>query len=426
MEPITFKVKKYPASSDLSVNFSLQLVGSLPVHSLTTMSTLPWVVAEIQRLSVESAKEEPSASQIRLYVSPASLRCEPDTGKNQQWDPLICSSLFEYKPQHVHKLIHNSHDPSYFACLIKDGAANQQSVCYVFKADDQTKVPEIISSIRQAGKIARQGEFQNNLSDVEDPFAKKFEIGQSEVYLISPDTKKVAIEKSFKEISFCSQGIRHVDHFGFICRESSENGGFHFVCYVFQCTDEALVDEIMMTLKQAFTVAAVQQTSKTQPQLCEGCPLQSLHKLCEKIEGLHPSKTKLELQKHLTTLNSQEQALVFEEVKKLRPRNDQKENELVISVLRNMYEEKQRDHVHIGEAKQTLQPPAENAGNEVPSSTPRFRLDMLKNKAKRSLTESFENILSRGSKARGPLDSSGSVDLESSMSSMLSSISKAT
>ncbi|XP_050752082.1 TBC1 domain family member 1 isoform X3 [Gymnogyps californianus] len=548
MEPITFKVKKYQTPSDFSASFNLQLIGSLPVHSLTTMSMLPWIVAEIRMLSTKSSKEEPSISQIRLYVSPASLRCEPDTGKIQQWDPLICSSLFEYKPQHVHKLIHNSHDPSYFACLIKDGAANQQSICYVFRADDQTKVPEIISSIRQAGKIARQEEFQNNLSDVEDPFAKKFEvlfcgrvtvahknappalideciekfnhasctkksdfnsssqqhetplvgeeeekrpirksfsqpglrsfafkkdlqegshrsnsfvrsfeedaislnlksqliyghsvvqptdiaenrtmlftIGQSEVYLISPDTKKVAIEKSFKEISFCSQGIRHVDHFGFICRESSENGGFHFVCYVFQCTDEALVDEIMMTLKQAFTVAAVQQTSKAQPQLCEGCPMQSLHKLCEKIEGLHPSKTKLELQKHLTTLNNQEQASVFEEVKKLRPRNDQKENELVISVLRNMYEEKQKDHVHVGEAKQTSQPPAENAVNEVPSSAPRFRLDMLKNKAKRSLTESFESILSRGSKARGPLDSSGAVDLESSMSSTLSSTSK--
>ncbi|TRZ16770.1 hypothetical protein HGM15179_010327 [Zosterops borbonicus] len=527
---------------------------------------LPWIVAEIRLLSAKSSKEEPSVSQIRLCVSPASLRCEPDTGKTQQWDPLICSSLFEYKPQQVHKLIHNSHDPSYFACLIKDEAANQQSICYVFKADDQTKVPEIISSIRQAGKIARQEEFQNNLSDVEDPFAKKFEvlfcgrvtvahknappalideciekfnhascaknsdfdsssqqhetannfggfsfssklrsvfqplvneeeekrpirksfsqpglrsfafkkdfqegslrsnsfvrsfeedaislnlksqliyghsvvqptdiaenrtmlftIGQSEVYLISPDTKKVAIEKSFKEISFCSQGIRHVDHFGFICRESSENGGFHFVCYVFQCTDEALVDEIMMTLKQAFTVAAVQQTSKAQPQLCEGCPMQSLNKLCEKIEGLHPSKTKLELQKHLTTLNNQEQASVFEEVQKLRPRNEQKENELVISLLRNMYEEKQKDHVHVGEAKQASQPPAENAVNEVSSSAPRFRLDMLKNKAKRSLTESFESILSRGSKARGPLDSSGSVDLDSSMSSTVSSTNK--
>ncbi|XP_064274487.1 TBC1 domain family member 1 isoform X4 [Passer domesticus] len=566
MEPITFKVKKCQTPSDFSASFSLQLVGSLPVHSLTTMSMLPWIVAEIQLLSAKSSKEEPSVSQIRLCVSPASLRCEPDTGETQQWDPLICSSLFEYKPQQVHKLIHNSHDPSYFACLIKDEAANQQSICYVFKADDQTKVPEIISSIRQAGKIARQEEFQNNLSDVEDPFAKKFEvlfcgrvtvahknappalideciekfnrasctknsdfssssqqhetannfggfsfssklrsvfqplvneeeekrpirksfsqpglrsfafkkdfqegslrsnsfvrsfeedaislnlksqliyghsvvqptdiaenrtmlftIGQSEVYLISPDTKKVAIEKSFKEISFCSQGIRHVDHFGFICRESSENGGFHFVCYVFQCTDEALVDEIMMTLKQAFTVAAVQQSSKAQSQLCEGCPMQSLHKLCEKIEGLHPSKTKLELQKHLTTLNNQEQASVFEEVQKLRPRNEQKENELVISLLRNMYEEKQKDHVHVGEAKQASQPPAENAVNEVSSSASRFRLDMLKNKAKRSLTESFESILSRGSKARGPLDRSGSVDLDSSMSSTLSSTSK--
>lgn len=140
MEPITFKVKKCQAPGDFSASFSLQFVGSLPVHSLTTMSMLPWVVAEIRTLSTKSPKEDPGTSQIRLCVSPASLRCEPDMGKDQQWDPLICSSLFEYKPQQVHKLIHNSHDPSYFACLIKDGAANQQSICYVFKADDQTKV----------------------------------------------------------------------------------------------------------------------------------------------------------------------------------------------------------------------------------------------------------------------------------------------
>lgn len=37
------------------------------------------------------------------------------------------------------------------------------------------------------------------------------------------------------------QGIRHVDHFGFICRETVEGGSCHFVCYVFQCTDESLV-----------------------------------------------------------------------------------------------------------------------------------------------------------------------------------------
>ncbi|XP_048220391.1 TBC1 domain family member 1 isoform X2 [Perognathus longimembris pacificus] len=537
MEPITFTARKHPFPNEVSVDFGLQLVGSLPVHSLTTMPMLPWVVAEVRRLSGPSSKNEPATKQVRLWVSPSGLKCEPDPGRSQQWDPLICSSIFECKPQHVHKLIHNSHDPSYFACLIKEDAAHRQSICYVFKADDQTKVPEIISSIRQAGKIARQEELRCP-SEFDDTFAKKFEvlfcgrvtvahkkappalideciekfnhvscrrradwdaaapsgelgpgeprrpmrksfsqpglrslafrkefqdasrrsnsffssfeecdienhlisghnivqptdmeenrtmlftIGQSEVYLISPDTKKIALEKNFKEISFCSQGIRHVDHFGFICRESSGGGGFHFVCYVFQCANEALVDEIMMTLKQAFTVAAVQQTAKAPAQLCEGCPLQVLHKLCERIEGMNSSKTKLELQKHLTTLTNQEQATIFEEVQKLRPRNEQRENELIISFLRCLYEEKQKEHNHIGEMKQIT---AENIGSELPPSATRLRLDMLKNKAKRSLTESLESILSRGNKARGLQEHSSSADLDSSMSSTLSNTSK--
>ncbi|KAM9699579.1 TBC1 domain family member 1 isoform 9-T9 [Dama dama] len=261
-------------------------------------------------------------------------------------------------------------------------------------------------------------------TDIEENRTMLFTIGQSEVYLISPDTKKIALQKNFKEISFCSQGIRHVDHFGFICRESSGGGGFHFVCYVFQCANEALVDEIMMTLKQAFTVAALQRTAKAPAQLCDGCPLQGLHKLCERIEGMNSSKTKLELQKHLTTLTNQEQATIFEEVQKLRPRNEQRENELIISFLRCLYEEKQKVHIHIGEIRQTSQIAAENIGSELPSSATRFRLDMLKNKAKRSLTESLESILSRGNKARGLQEHSAGLDLDSSVSSMFSNTSK--
>uniref|UniRef100_A0A673G2E2 TBC1 domain family member 4 n=1 Tax=Sinocyclocheilus rhinocerous TaxID=307959 RepID=A0A673G2E2_9TELE len=180
-----------------------------------------------------------------------------------------------------------------------------------------------------------------------------FTIGRSQIFLVSPDTKKVAIEKSFREISFCSQGIRHVDHFGFICRESVECGGCQFVCYVFQCANEALVDEIMLTLKQAFSVAALQQNSRTQSQQCDSCPLQQLHKLCDRIEGLHPSKAKLELQKHLAGLDNQEQAAVFE-------------------------------------STMTSQEVAVNAEGTVSSS--RVRLEELKTRAKRSLTESLEGI----------------------------------
>lgn len=45
------------------------------------------------------------------------------------------------------------------------------------------------------------------------------------------------------------------------------------------------VDEVMLTLKQAFTTAAALQSNKTPIQLCEACPMHDLHKLCERIEG---------------------------------------------------------------------------------------------------------------------------------------------
>ncbi|XP_051557885.1 TBC1 domain family member 1 isoform X3 [Myxocyprinus asiaticus] len=233
-----------------------------------------------------------------------------------------------------------------------------------------------------------------------------FTIGRSQIFLVSPDTKKVAIEKSFREISFCSQGIRHVDHFGFICRESVECGGCQFVCYVFQCTNEALVDEIMLTLKQAFSVAALHQNSRTQSAQCDSCPLQQLHKLCDRIEGLHPSKAKLELQRHLADLENQEQAAVFESTMKARPKSDQEENELIVSCLRRLYEERQKTHTHThnGPPKKAAQEVSVNAEGSVSSS--RVRLEEFKTRAKRSLTESLEGIWKGSSKSKSQRENS--------------------
>ncbi|XP_052641925.1 TBC1 domain family member 4 isoform X3 [Harpia harpyja] len=242
-------------------------------------------------------------------------------------------------------------------------------------------------------------------SDSEKNRTMLFQVGRFEVNLISPDTKSVVLEKNFKDISSCSQGIKHVDHFGFICRESFEPGLSQYVCYVFQCASESLVDEVMLTLKQAFSTAAALQNAKTQIKLCEACPMHSLHKLCERIEGLYPPRAKLVIQRHLSSLTDNEQADIFERVQKMKPDNDQEENELVILHLRQLCETKQKTHVHIGEAPLTV------SNSAIPESTTsggRFKLDILKNKAKKSLTSSLENIFSRGAnRMRGRL---GSVD----------------
>ncbi|KAM9856467.1 TBC1 domain family member 1 isoform 1-T1 [Aulostomus maculatus] len=243
-----------------------------------------------------------------------------------------------------------------------------------------------------------------------------FTVGRSQIFLISPDTKKVAIEKSFKEISFCSQGIRHVDHFGFICRETVEGGSWHFVCYVFQCADESLVDEIMLTLKQAFSVAALQENAKTRSQQCESCPMQQLHKLCERIEGLNPSKTKLELQKYLATLDNKEQASVFENTMRARPKSDQEENGLIMASLRALYEERQKSHLHTqaGDSKQ-CEETAPGPVEAQPQSSSRQRLEQFKSRAKRSLTESLEGIWKGSSKAKAQRENSEGSDSGSSV-----------
>uniref|UniRef100_A0A8C6LAK1 TBC1 domain family member 4 n=1 Tax=Nothobranchius furzeri TaxID=105023 RepID=A0A8C6LAK1_NOTFU len=476
------------------IRYRLMMIGFQPVSHLTTMSMLPWVVAEICRCvkkdqSPGGVQMDPLSCNktVLLYVSMSSVRCVSTMGEQSLWDPLTHNVLFECRPHQVTKLIHNSQEPSIFACLVRDPLG---SACYVFQCLDSTKVPEIISTLRQAGKSsARNNELTTDSSKTTitpisavspTTFAKKFEVlfcgrvsvahkkappalideciekfsklhgsgssdkggnggrlvdglrralsfqsnglgggsvrngsagspssgtqpvlfkrghsfpsldaldenglspeisnadttdlfnspakvqptslqenrtmlftvGKSQIFLVSPDTKKVSIEKGFREISFCSQGIRHVDHFGFICRETDESGNWHFVCYVFQCTDESLVDEIMLTLKQAFTVAALQQNAKTQSQQCDCCPMHQLHRLCESIEGSRKDRFKAWFMLD---------AFTFGAVMRLRarPKSDQEENELVMASLRNLYEEKQKNHQHSlpGDNKQVV------------------------------------------------------------------------
>ncbi|XP_022596127.1 TBC1 domain family member 4 isoform X2 [Seriola dumerili] len=245
-------------------------------------------------------------------------------------------------------------------------------------------------------------------SDADKNRTMLFQVGRFEVNLISPDSKTVVLEKNFKDISSCCQGIKQTDHFGFICRDQSEPGPSQYCCYVFQCASESLVDEVMLTLKQAFTTAAALQSNKTQVQLCEACPMHDLHKLCERIEGLYPPRAKLAIQKYLSQLTDNEQAEIFERVQRLKSESDQEENELVILHLRHLCETKQKSHLHIGEAPQNAANSSAAADGAATSS--RFKLDILKNKARTSLTSSLENIFARGaSRMRGRLGSMGSI-----------------
>uniref|UniRef100_A0A9L0T997 TBC1 domain family member 4 n=1 Tax=Equus caballus TaxID=9796 RepID=A0A9L0T997_HORSE len=533
--------------------FRLWYVGGSCLDRRTTLPMLPWLMAEIRR---RSQKPEaggcgaPAAREVLLVLSAPLLRCVPAPGAGAaggvgpaaaQPNPAVF--IFEHKAQHISRFIHNSHDLTYFAYLIKAQPDDPESqmACHVFRATDPNQVPDVISSIRQLSKAAmkedakpnkdnedafynsqkfevlycgkvtvthkkapssliddciekfslheqqrlriqgeqrgadaggedsavfeaeapgspagilleegdgvtnthpalaapasqpgpsssrgcfperiledsgfdEQQEFRSRCSSVTGVLQRKvhensqkpqprrrhasapshvqpsdseknrtmlFQVGRFEINLISPDTKSVVLEKNFKDISSCSQ-----------------------------------VDEVMLTLKQAFSTAAALQSAKTQIKLCETCPMHSLHKLCERIEGLYPPRAKLVIQRHLSSLTDNEQADIFERVQKMKPVNDQEENELVILHLRQLCEAKQRTHIHIGEGPSTI---SNSTIPENATSSGRFKLDILKNKAKRSLTSSLENIFSRGAnRMRGRLGSMDSFERSNSLAS---------
>uniref|UniRef100_A0A8C2H590 TBC1 domain family member 4 n=1 Tax=Cyprinus carpio TaxID=7962 RepID=A0A8C2H590_CYPCA len=180
------------------------------------------------------------------------------------------------------------------------------------------------------------------------------------------------------------------------------------LCDFINLDSESLVDEVMLTMKQAFTTAAALQSSKNQIKLCEACPMHDLHKLCERIEGLYPPRAKLAIQKYLSQLSDNEQVNIFERVQKMKPASDHEENELVILHLRQLCETKQKSHVHIGEVPQNASGSTVTSDNSIAG---RNKLDVLKNKARSSLTSSLENIFSRGAnRMRMRLGSMGSFD----------------
>lgn len=295
-------------------------------------------------------------------------------------------------------------------CILEDsGFGEQQEI--------RTRCNSLAGGLQKRPKEAGKGTTRrrhasapNNVqpSDADKNRTMLFQVGRFEVNLISPDTKSVVLEKNFKDISSCSQGVKQTDHFGFICRDVVESGPAQYVCYVFQCASESLVDEVMLTLKQAFTTAAALQSSQNQIKLCEACPMHDLHKLCERIEGLYPPRAKLAIQKYLSQLSDNEQVNIFERVQKMKPASDHEENELVILHLRQLCETKQKSHVHIGEVTQNVSGSSVTSDN---SSAGRNKLDVFKNKARSSLTSSLENIFSRGaSRMRMRLGSMGSFD----------------
>nr|XP_053629141.1 TBC1 domain family member 4-like [Cherax quadricarinatus] len=211
-----------------------------------------------------------------------------------------------------------------------------------------------------------------------------FHIGRSEIQLINPEVKSVQLNKNFKDIAHCCQGIKNNDHFGFICRELSGDAPC-YLGYVFKCQICSITDEIMQGLSKAFAAIHEAQIRERQENLlCDQCPMKWFSHLCTEVEGLPAAKAHITIKKRLSSLPEEEKSILIAKYEGAETSDVQVQNNILMMLLRAHFENKQAMHSHTALPGGGVKP--DYVGSNLESSLRR---------AKKSLTTSFNQLLKR-------------------------------
>ncbi|XP_048004041.1 TBC1 domain family member 4 isoform X2 [Leguminivora glycinivorella] len=213
-----------------------------------------------------------------------------------------------------------------------------------------------------------------------------FQVGRSELRLISPDRKQILLHRAFKDVASCVIGRHNKDHFGFVCRETNES----YAAYVFKCESDSVALEVVNAIKQAFVAHAelLKKSREKSPNLtCEHCPMLWYHRLCHDVEGMNEKKTHAFILRRIEQLPEDEQDLII--TKYQGGTNHMYEvnehNAFLMMLLRAHCEAKQTRHIH-----DTAENRSEFLNQYLGGST-------IFMKARRSLSSGFDHLLKRKS-----------------------------
>ncbi|CAL1684382.1 unnamed protein product [Lasius platythorax] len=214
-----------------------------------------------------------------------------------------------------------------------------------------------------------------------------FQVGRIDLRLISPDRKQVLLHKQLKDIASCAQGVTNPDHFGFICKETE-----CFIGYIFKCQSGSVADDLVAAISQAFvTTSNITRKEKYSVFSCDHCPMYWYNKLCQEIEGQNDKKVQSIILSRMELLPEDEQEIVVNKYKSAEAAGNigassTSQNQFLMRLLRAHCELKQARHVH---------DTAENRSEFLNQYLGVGVGSTIFMKAKRSLTNSFDNLMKR-------------------------------
>ncbi|XP_052825094.1 TBC1 domain family member 1 [Octopus bimaculoides] len=324
-----------------------------------------------------------NADSRQRHASDASVRSLPASLDNTV---TVTENELEQQQQQLHGVKLNGSSSNEFRAAIDSPCSSFENI---EESSNETK-SNSHKSYAYPSFVEKEGNQEDSLPQnlVTDIVNRTmlFRLGKEEISLINLDQKRVMLERKFSDISFVSQ-VRS------FC-------GYSFV------------EEILMSVKSAFK-SAYEQNKLQLNQICTMCPLHQLQKLCQEINVLSTVCGIELLKRRVQQLPEKDAAEMHNRWKQENPQTSEELLEVMMMSLRYLCEQKQKEHNHISTGK--------SAGklefNIMDRRTKTSKLDSFRNKAKKSLTNSFESLI-RGRKKDEAREAfrqrSGTTDSESS------------
>lgn len=153
---------------------------------------------------------------------------------------------------------------------------------------------------------------------------------------------------SLKTTAICVQGKENPNFIALIGREQKPKS---YVCHTFKTADEKEAEEIV----ESFKACVVNVLSQDLPAaLCDNCPLQELHRLCEQLEGASTQVAQAKLQNCLDTLSESHYDSLVKQYKAAKTENEHIQIVLLVSLFRRHFQQEQLRHTHGTEAQSIL------------------------------------------------------------------------
>eukprot|EP00106_Octopus_bimaculoides_P017207 XP_014784649.1 PREDICTED: TBC1 domain family member 4-like [Octopus bimaculoides] len=315
-----------------------------------------------------------NADSRQRHASDASVRSLPASLDNTV---TVTENELEQQQQQLHGVKLNGSSSNEFRAAIDSPCSSFENI---EESSNETK-SNSHKSYAYPSFVEKEGNQEDSLPQnlVTDIVNRTmlFRLGKEEISLINLDQKRVMLERKFSDISFVSQ-----------------------------------VEEILMSVKSAFK-SAYEQNKLQLNQICTMCPLHQLQKLCQEINVLSTVCGIELLKRRVQQLPEKDAAEMHNRWKQENPQTSEELLEVMMMSLRYLCEQKQKEHNHISTGK--------SAGklefNIMDRRTKTSKLDSFRNKAKKSLTNSFESLI-RGRKKDEAREAfrqrSGTTDSESS------------